>query len=174
MVKLEDKFESAAFYFRNRTDCDAFMSVFRNHMCNVPWKSTVESAFFPEASDSQRAAMARDPKVRADENLSWGFSLVRYHGIEDTREQDRFVGSFMETRLFKQYVRHEELRKKLLATGDAYIVEGNHWHDNFWGNCSCSRCDRLVGQNHLGKILMLIRKRISEYLAEQIWKIVEV
>jgi ribA/ribD-fused uncharacterized protein len=36
------------------------------------------------------------------------------------------------------------------------IVEVNHWHDNFWGSCTCSRCqDR--GKNYLGRILMKIR-----------------
>lgn len=31
------------------------------------------------------------------------------------------------------------LRERLLKTGQAELVEGNTWHDNFWGECSCSR-----------------------------------
>ncbi len=50
------------------------------------------------------------------------------------------------------------LRQRLLSTGDAELVEGNHWHDNTWGDCYCSRCKELPGQNLLGKILMLVRK----------------
>lgn len=56
----------------------------------------------------------------------------------------------------------EENRRKLLATGDEELCEGNIWHDNFWGNCTCEHCIDKVGQNHLGKLLMLIRKLKQE------------
>ena len=49
------------------------------------------------------------------------------------------------------------LADKLNDTGDAYLEEGNQWHDNFWGNCSCERCRDRVGENRLGRILMDIR-----------------
>lgn len=42
----------------------------------------------------------------------------------------------------------EPLRTKLLATGDAYLEETNHWGDTCWGVCNG------VGKNMLGKILM--------------------
>lgn len=50
-----------------------------------------------------------------------------------------------------------ELAEKLLATGDAYLEEGNTWHDNRWGNCTCEKCRAIDAQNWLGKILMGIR-----------------
>ena len=53
-----------------------------------------------------------------------------------------------------------ELRGKLLATGDTDLVEGNHWHDNYWGNCDCSHCQSIPGHNYLGKILMRVRKEV--------------
>ena len=53
-----------------------------------------------------------------------------------------------------------ELAQLLLATGDAYLVEGNHWHDNRWGNCTCDKCRDKEGQNWLGKILMGIRDEL--------------
>ena len=49
------------------------------------------------------------------------------------------------------------LKEKLLATGDEELVEGNFWHDNFWGVCSCSKCGN-KGQNKLGKLLMQVRE----------------
>lgn len=52
----------------------------------------------------------------------------------------------------------EENKQKLLATGDEELCEGNIWHDNFWGNCTCEHCINKVGQNHLGKLLMKIRE----------------
>ena len=53
-----------------------------------------------------------------------------------------------------------ELAQMLLATGDAYLEEGNHWHDNRWGNCTCDKCRDKEGQNWLGKILMGIRDEL--------------
>lgn len=54
-----------------------------------------------------------------------------------------------------------ELRRLLLATGDEELIEGNVWHDNTWGNCTCERCRNIEGQNKLGKLLMKIREEIK-------------
>lgn len=43
------------------------------------------------------------------------------------------------------------LQELLTGTGDAELIEGNWWGDQFWGIC------RGIGQNHLGKLLMKIR-----------------
>lgn len=53
-----------------------------------------------------------------------------------------------------------ELKEKLLSTGNAELIEGNYWHDNFWGSCqeSCAKCFSKEKHNHLGKILMKIRQ----------------
>uniref|UniRef100_UPI00345E83CD NADAR domain-containing protein n=1 Tax=uncultured Duncaniella sp. TaxID=2768039 RepID=UPI00345E83CD len=47
------------------------------------------------------------------------------------------------------------LAEKLIATGDAELVEGNYWHDTVWGVCDG------VGENHLGKILMRVREELK-------------
>lgn len=54
-----------------------------------------------------------------------------------------------------------EMAEKLLATGDAELVEGNNHHDNLWGDCSCARCAAKVGENRLGKILMHVREELK-------------
>lgn len=53
---------------------------------------------------------------------------------------------------------NKELLRLLHKTGDEEIIEGNYWHDNYWGNCTCDRCKNIEGKNKLGKILMLIRR----------------
>lgn len=60
--------------------------------------------------------------------------------------------------LVRDKFEHEGLRKELLATGNAKLVEGNWWHDTFWGVCDGE------GQNHLGKILMKVRKELDNSL----------
>ena len=53
------------------------------------------------------------------------------------------------------------LANMLLDTGDLQLIEGNNWHDNYWGVCSCRKCgDR--GENHLGRILMSIRDELKQ------------
>lgn len=57
-------------------------------------------------------------------------------------------------------------KTRLLLTGDAYLEEGNTWHDNYWGVCVCGNCPphRVFPpeqQNHLGKVLMRIREELQ-------------
>lgn len=51
----------------------------------------------------------------------------------------------------------ERLRAMLLETGDAELIEGNHWNDRFWG--VDIRTGR--GENHLGQLLMTVRNHYS-------------
>lgn len=71
--------------------------------------------------------------------------------------------------LLLQKFDHNTLTKKLLATGDAYLEEGNWWHDTFWGVCYhklegkvCKKPEHEpYGGNHLGYLLMDIRTHFS-------------
>lgn len=54
-----------------------------------------------------------------------------------------------------KFTQNEALARLLLATGDAYLEEGNWWHDTIWGVCNG------VGQNKLGKILMRVREELD-------------
>jgi ribA/ribD-fused uncharacterized protein len=63
--------------------------------------------------------------------------------------------------LQQKFAAGSELARSLLATGDAYICEGNTWHDNFWGACYCDRCVYTTKQNTLGMLLMQIRGDMS-------------
>lgn len=46
----------------------------------------------------------------------------------------------------------------LKETGNAWLTEGNSWHDQFWGDCFCGRpACTVVGRNVLGWILMMVR-----------------
>lgn len=48
-----------------------------------------------------------------------------------------------------------DLRKLLIETGDAQLVEGNTWGDTYWGVCDGK------GSNFLGKTLMDVRNRLT-------------
>jgi ribA/ribD-fused uncharacterized protein len=52
------------------------------------------------------------------------------------------------------------LKKLLLQTKNAYLCEGNVWHDNFWGHCICDNCKDKPHNNILGQLLMIVRKEL--------------
>lgn len=56
--------------------------------------------------------------------------------------------------LFMKFAAGSDLAAQLLATGDAYLVEGNHWRDTFWGVCDGH------GSNWLGHLLMARRAEL--------------
>jgi ribA/ribD-fused uncharacterized protein len=53
-----------------------------------------------------------------------------------------------------KFYQSEHLKAKLLKTGDADLIEGNTWGDQFFGFC------RGRGENWLGDILMQLREEI--------------
>ena len=58
--------------------------------------------------------------------------------------------------LKSKFSQNPELKTKLIATGDAELVEGNNWRDFYWGVCNGK------GQNHLGKLLMEVRAELMD------------
>lgn len=64
--------------------------------------------------------------------------------------------SIMRNVLALKFRQNPDLREKLLATGEAELIEGNHWKDTFWGVCNG------VGENWLGKLLMELREELKK------------
>lgn len=64
-------------------------------------------------------------------------------------------------RLLIQKFGVDDFKKLLISTGDAVIIEGNWWHDNYWGDCYCDKCKDIPGKNNLGRLLMKIRDIIK-------------
>ena len=65
--------------------------------------------------------------------------------------------AYMRDILFAKFVQNPELAKRLLATSDSTLIEGNDWHDTFWGVDSKTG----EGQNILGKLLMELREELK-------------
>ena len=62
-----------------------------------------------------------------------------------------------------KFNQNEDLRVKLLGdtTVDCIFTEGNTWHDNYWGHCTCAECEKKMHNNKLGKIISQYRKKIG-------------
>lgn len=50
-----------------------------------------------------------------------------------------------------------QLADLLLLTFEEELVEGNFWHDNYWGSCICYNCSSKQKSNNLGKLLVEVR-----------------
>lgn len=51
----------------------------------------------------------------------------------------------------------------LLASGNVHLIEGNYWHDLYWGQCFCKR-HNWEGNNQLGRLIMDQRTELEKAL----------
>lgn len=58
--------------------------------------------------------------------------------------------------LVQKKFENRHLRDRLVYTRKAPLIEGNTWHDTYWGQCFCET-HGMSGQNKLGEILMQVR-----------------
>lgn len=59
---------------------------------------------------------------------------------------------------FSDYI----LGNKLKNTNPLKLVEGNTWHDNTWGHCTCEKCTTKQHKNMLGVLLMNVREELVD------------
>src|SRR3990167_7392789 len=99
--------------------------------------------------------------------LGMSYTAIRFMKPGDAKRYGRTIPvrkdwktvkvSIMED-LVSQKFRNSELAKKIKDTFPQDLIEGNFWHDLFWGKCFCPE-HKGKGQNNLGKILMQVRER---------------
>lgn len=116
-------------------------------------------------SNSESAYQAQKCKYPTDRYMFIGIDpdrakmLGKIVAIRDDWDAERvFV---MRDVIREKFRQHPELAELLISTGDAELVEGNTWHDNFFGDCRCPECRLTPGRNYLGRLLMLERKRLK-------------
>lgn len=115
-----------------------------------------------------QAAKAKNPKdvkriltCKKPFGLGGAKRLGRKIKYRDDWEEVKF--QVMARLVTAKFLNHPELAKRLLETGDAKLIEGNTWHDNIWGNCTCGRPEcSATGLNWLGQILMTVREALRQ------------
>jgi len=138
-------------------DIFSFMGKY-NWLSNFhPAVVTLDGVTFPSVEHAYQAAKtspaAREPFRVGSPSLAKHLGR-RVKSLPENWEVDRL--QIMEKLLRQKFRAGSRLAGKLLATGDALLVEGNYWNDTFWGVC------RGKGQNHLGLLLMKIRDELRE------------
>lgn len=113
---------------------------------------------WPSSEHAYQAAKTKDPDARIDIHLAptpgkakeLGKIVPRRNDWEDVKL------AYMTGIVFAKFNQNEDLCQRLLETGNAWLVEGNSWGDEFWGKCLVKN----QGENWLGRILMLVRSRL--------------
>lgn len=89
-------------------------------------------------------------------------------GLVLRRDWEAVKVSVMNELLVIKFAPPSELAWQLAMTGGTQLVEGNTWHDQYWGDCRCGqpRCVR-EGVNMLGRLLMAVRSAVQS--ANVVW-----
>jgi ribA/ribD-fused uncharacterized protein len=120
---------------------------------------------YPSVEHAFQAAKTKNKDLRKKIRLANNPALARKYGRElqlrpDWEDMKLGVMLLLLQRKFKKI----ELKKYLLSTGKALLLEGNDGHDNQFGSCFCHKCENIRGENKLGKLLMLVRKQLRQGL----------
>lgn len=77
--------------------------------------------------------------------------------VELRPDWEEFKDTAMKMVVAAKFIQHQTLLSLLFQTGDDELIEGNYWHDQYWGSCFCPRHVGTEGRNQLGKTIMAFR-----------------
>jgi len=128
----------------------AFLSNF------APCEVMLDGVAYPSVEHAYQAAKTLEmPRRKAFTTGTSGQAKSLGRSLIIRKDWDSVRVSVM-TDLLRQKFNTPRYKKMLLATGDAYLEEGNWWGDTFWGVD-----EKLGGKNTLGILLMKLRSELS-------------
>jgi ribA/ribD-fused uncharacterized protein len=125
-----------------------------------PCEIEFEGILYPTSEHAYQAAKTTDPEIKRyiAEMPTPGATKKFAKKIKIVENWDQIKFGIMEKIVRLKFSR-EPFRTMLLETGNQDLVEGNYWHDVYWGQCNCAK-HHGQGENNLGKILMKIRSEM--------------
>jgi len=128
-----------------------------------PYSISYEGITYPSNEHAYQAAKSLDDGVRKE--------IMRCGSAAAAKKMGQQVILRPDWNQIKLKVMEDLVRAKFLSpgvalkfslwnTGDALLIEGNYWHDRYWGQCFCAK-HNWEGENHLGEILMKVRGEIE-------------
>lgn len=125
-----------------------------------PSSITYQGLTYPTVEHAYQAAKSTDPEVRKkflNPGRNGGPGNAKRMGQRVVLREDwERVKLDIMLKLLRLKFSLPDLRDRLKMTGEAELIEGNTWHDTFWGTY------RGQGENHLGRLLMQVRKEIHD------------
>ena len=138
--------------------CDIFVEKYRFLSNFYPCQIIYEDIEYPSVEHAYQAVKTHDKnsrkRISQAETPGQAKRLGRKVKLRPDWEEVKL--GIMEELVRQKFNRHEDLKNKIIDSGDIILVEGNSWGDIFWGICYGK------GENHLGKILMKIRSELLE------------
>lgn len=134
----------------------------------APSRLEISGIWYPTAEHAFQAAKVTDPGVRkmiAGQLTPKGAKLAGRQ-VQLRPDWESAKKRVMLMVVLAKFTQHPDLAARLAATEDARLVEGNFWHDNYWGSCWCGKCAHGApvaelwmnrGLNYLGRTLMAVR-----------------
>ena len=120
------------------------------------WESPIwyEAARYPSVEHAYQAAKTFDEERREKIRLAKDAKVAKRMGksVVLRPDWDKVKIGIMRQLVASKF-EDQELRDKLIETGNQELAEGNWWGDTFWGICDGE------GENWLGRILMDERKK---------------
>ena len=144
---------------------DSFKGDYRFLSNFHPAQVEYECLVFPSTEHAYQAMKTLDQAVRRRFTTVISAGGAKEMGgtflLRDDWEQVKDGIMLDLTRL--KFTTHSDLRHKLVATMGRELIEGNHWHDQYWGVCN-GQCKQgphePYGLNKLGQILMKVRDEL--------------
>lgn len=138
-INVIDKFEEEYFFLSNYFECPVY---YMGHK----FRSS-EAAYQAQKCPSRTEEFL---EISADEAKKLGKTVELRADWDDVKD------NIMYFIVRNKFIPNDDLMEKLIATGNAELIEGNWWKDTYWGVCDG------IGENKLGKILMQIRKECMD------------
>lgn len=141
---------------------DAFIGL-HHHLSNFSNAPVAYAGLeFPNVECAFQAAKCANPADQPQfRDLTAGQAKRLGRRVRMRDDWERVKLAVMLEMLRQKFTPDRVAGQALLATGDADLVEGNDWGDQFWG-CTRGPDGAWVGENHLGKLLMRVRAELRE------------
>lgn len=138
MKKTIDKFEGKHYFLSNFYNAPIEYEGFTYE--------NNEAAFQAQKDLARRSEFVKLPPNKAK-------SLGRRVNLRE--DWDEVKVNIMYEIVLAKFIQNENLKRRLINTGNASLIEGNWWKDTFWGVCNGE------GRNELGIILEKIRNELK-------------
>lgn len=132
-----------------------------------------EGITYKNSEAAFQAAKTKDFRLRREfSELNPSQAKLKGRHIELRSDWEQVKDNIMYEIVKDKFTRNSNLKSLLLKTNSSILIEGNWWHDNYWGDCYCEKCQNKEGKNTLGLILMRVRDEIrneafkAEYMAK--------
>ncbi|XP_045468812.1 N-glycosidase YbiA-like isoform X2 [Harmonia axyridis] len=101
-----------------------------------------EGIIYPTSEHAFQAAKTYDEEERKMILSTKSPVIAKRKGLKVKLRPDwEEVKVAIMTDILRTKFQQPEFKQQLLDTLDKDIVEGNKWHDNYWGKCICKRCN---------------------------------